>query len=52
MASQLWLDADNGFAVNPPWGYVDNDPSVYAYPAYSDAMGVWDLIDAIKSISA
>lgn len=26
MASQIWLDEHNGFAFNPPCGYVDDDP--------------------------
>ncbi len=51
VASEVWLDEPNGFAFDPPCGYVADDPTIYAYPAYSQAMGIWDLIDAIKPIS-
>ena len=50
-ATQLWLDADNGFPFDPPCGYGDTDPSYYAYPAYSMAMSIWSVLDAVQPVA-
>lgn len=52
VSHQSWVRADNGFAFNPPYSWGESDTHVYAYPAYSQAMAVWDLVDAIKPIIA
>jgi non-lysosomal glucosylceramidase len=50
VATQVWLNDDNGFQFDSPFGYSDTDPTVYAYPAYSMALSIFDLMDAIKPI--
>jgi uncharacterized protein (DUF608 family) len=51
VATQVWLRDENGFQFDPPFGYSDTDPTVYAYPAYSMAMGIWSMLEAIKPIN-
>jgi uncharacterized protein (DUF608 family) len=50
VADQIWGDNNNGFAFDPPCGYLDNDPTVYAYPSYAHGAAIWDLINAIQPI--
>jgi hypothetical protein len=52
ISHQSWERADNGFAFNPPYSWGEKDTHLYSYPAYSQAMAVWDLVDAIKPITA
>lgn len=52
VATQTWLNPNNGFQFDPPFGYSDTDPTVYAYPAYSMASSIWDLMDTIKPIAS
>ncbi|KHL04727.1 GH116 family glycosyl hydrolase, partial [Sinomonas humi] len=51
VAYQSWLRADNGFAFDPPDTWGETDTHLYNYPAYSQLMGVWDLMNAIKPIA-
>lgn len=51
IAHQTWLEPENAFAFNPPCGWSDTGTEVYNYPAYSQALAVWDLINAIKPLA-
>ncbi|WP_270889710.1 GH116 family glycosyl-hydrolase [Pedococcus sp. 5OH_020] len=51
ISDQIWARPDNAFAFNPPCGWSDTSTYVYDYPAYSQALAVWGLMNAIKPIT-
>ena len=48
VSDQIWKYDENGFAFDTPLGWKSYNPALYTYPGYSSALGVWDLMDAIK----
>ncbi|HWH97906.1 MAG TPA: GH116 family glycosyl hydrolase, partial [Pseudolysinimonas sp.] len=50
IATQIWLEEENGYAFNPPCGWSEGSPGTAWYPAYSHVMAVWDLMHAIKPL--
>lgn len=50
VANQSYYVDTNGFAFNVPNFYNGGNPESYTYPAYSQVMAVWDLMDAIKPL--
>ncbi|TCC36482.1 GH116 family glycosyl-hydrolase [Kribbella speibonae] len=50
MSEQIWLNPDNGFAFDPPQFWAADTTQNYTYPAYSQFLSIWDLMNAIKPL--
>jgi non-lysosomal glucosylceramidase len=51
VATQIWLKPENGLAFAAPWAWYPHDARKYIYPGYSQALSVWDLLNAIKPLN-
>lgn len=50
VAHQSYYELENSFPFNVPNFYNDENPTSYTYPAYSQVMAIWDLMDAIEPL--
>ncbi|WP_380161960.1 GH116 family glycosyl-hydrolase [Kineococcus sp. R86509] len=52
VATQIWLRPRNGLAFAAPWAWFPDDAGKYVYPGYSQALAVWDVLEAIKPLTS
>jgi non-lysosomal glucosylceramidase len=52
VSRQIWLKPENGLAFAAPWAWFPHDTRKYIYPGYSQALAVWDLLQAIKPLDS
>lgn len=52
VAQQIWLKQENGLAFAAPWAWYPDNAQKYIYPGYSQALAVWELLEAIKPLDS